>query len=331
MNPWLQYAMSKKIAGHFPDVPVINCTDLKRTTDDPLRAQTVVVVDVRGPAETEVSMIPGSLTKEEYEARKEEFAGKTVVTYCTVGYRSCGYAQKLRQQGLDAKNLEGSIVRWCQKRYPIVVRSKAADGSVTETETKRVHTYGKAWALQPDDYEAVMFKRPFLAGVRNLLPSWLAAASLWQVVFTRKRPGQKDKTVAQNPSTLEKVEPGSSDEESEELGKAKSAVQRSGRGRKAKGGKKKGAAGKKGGSGAGKESESSEEEENGGQDAGGPKKAPTKKVAGGGGGKSAGGSAHAARHSSRIATRRHRREAGTSEAVAGEEKVGYRKRSKREE
>ncbi len=29
-------------------------------------------------------MIPGSLTKEEYEARKEEFAGKTVVTYCTV-------------------------------------------------------------------------------------------------------------------------------------------------------------------------------------------------------------------------------------------------------
>lgn len=106
------------------------------------------------------------------------------------------------------------------------MRSKAADGSVTETETKRVHTYGKAWALQvclgcaasalvlaatqhtpihswlgvqciraasfhpcacrespvslppccppqPDDYEAVMFKRPFLAGVRNLLPSWL--------------------------------------------------------------------------------------------------------------------------------------------------------------
>lgn len=93
-------------------------------------------------------------------------------------------------------------------------------------------------------------------------------------------------------------------------------MQRSGRGRKAKGGKKKGAAGKKGGSGAGKESESSEEEENGGQDAGGPKKASTKKVAGGGGGKSAGGSAHAARHSSRIATRRHRREAGTSEAVS---------------
>lgn len=28
-------------------------------------------------------------------------------------------------------------------------------------------------APQPDDYEAVMFKRPLLAGVRSLLPSWL--------------------------------------------------------------------------------------------------------------------------------------------------------------
>ncbi|PRW59593.1 hypothetical protein C2E21_1808 [Chlorella sorokiniana] len=123
-------------------------------------------------------------------------------------------------------------------------------------------------------------------------------------------------TVAHNPSTLEKVEPGSSEEESEELGKAKSAVKRSGRGRQAKGGKKGGAAGKKA--------------DNGEKPAaGGPKAAATKKAAGGG--KAAGAAAHAARHSSRIATRRHRREAGTSEAVAGEEKVGYRKRGRREE
>ncbi|PRW60175.1 rhodanese-like domain [Chlorella sorokiniana] len=165
--------MGKKIRGHFPDVPIINCTELKRMLDDPLLAQTVVVLDTRGPAETDVSMIPGSLTTQEFEARRDEFAGRTVVTYCTIGYRSCRYAQQLRQQGLEAKNLEGSIVRWCQKRYPIVTRSKGSDGSTVETETKRVHTYDKAWALQPDDYEAVIFRRPFLAGVRGLLPSWL--------------------------------------------------------------------------------------------------------------------------------------------------------------
>ena len=30
----------------------------------------------------------------------------------------------------------------------MVVRSRGSDGSIQETETKRVHTYGKAWALQ---------------------------------------------------------------------------------------------------------------------------------------------------------------------------------------
>lgn len=85
---------------------------------------------------------------------------------------------------------------------------------------------------------------------------------------------------------------------------AKSAVQRSGRGRSAKG-----KGGKKAGAGAGKKAA------NGEKAAGGPKKAPTKKE-GAGGGKAAAGSAHAARHSSRIATRRHRQEAGTSEAVS---------------
>lgn len=27
--------------------------------------------------------------------------------------------------------------------------------------------------VQPDDYEAVFFKNPFLAGLRSLLPRWL--------------------------------------------------------------------------------------------------------------------------------------------------------------
>lgn len=31
-------------------------------------------------------MIPGSLTTQEFEARRDEFTGKTVVAYCTVRY-----------------------------------------------------------------------------------------------------------------------------------------------------------------------------------------------------------------------------------------------------
>ena len=60
-----------------------------------------------------------------------------------------------------------------QKHYPLVVR--AADG--TEQDTKRIHVFGKQWALQPDDYEPVMFKSPFvflgLNSLRKLLPTWL--------------------------------------------------------------------------------------------------------------------------------------------------------------
>jgi rhodanese-related sulfurtransferase len=65
--------------------------------------------------QVEVSQIPGSITAEEFEARKEEFKRKTVVCYCTVGYRSSAHAAKLAQQGFEAKNLEGGIVRWVSR------------------------------------------------------------------------------------------------------------------------------------------------------------------------------------------------------------------------
>lgn len=49
----------------------------------------------------------------------------------------------------------------------------ARDASGAEQAVKRVHVYGKPWALAPDDYEAVMFSNTFLATLRGLLPSWL--------------------------------------------------------------------------------------------------------------------------------------------------------------
>ena len=206
------------------------------------------------PVQVEVSRIPSSLTAAQFEARKTELlaVGKTeVVVYCTVGYRSSAYAAKLREQGFDAKNLEGSIVRWvsepepglrrgaalrsrapawrpclplslprfciwglcnlqltgaaasclptaappcpsptscqAQKRYPLVTGGGGggggggSDGSAEqERETKRLHVYGKQWALQPEDYEAVMFKHPFLSsaikGLRQKLPGWLGGS-----------------------------------------------------------------------------------------------------------------------------------------------------------
>ena len=56
-----------------------------------------------------------------------------------------------------------------QKRYPRVALGE--DGGLEAT--KRVHVYGKAWALQPRDYEAVMHSSSLLAAIRGVLPRWL--------------------------------------------------------------------------------------------------------------------------------------------------------------
>ena len=74
----------------------------------------LVVVDVRTEAERAVSVIKGAVTKEQYEADVNgEYVGKKIVAYCTIGYRSGKYVEKLiKDKGVDAYNLRGSILAW---------------------------------------------------------------------------------------------------------------------------------------------------------------------------------------------------------------------------
>jgi len=105
-----------------------------------------VLVDVRPAEEREVSMIPGSITKEEFEAHPDRYRGRTIVPYCTIGARSGVYGKKLMKQGWEVRNLKGSILLWTYTGEPL----KDADG-----DTRRVHTYGKKWALVAEGYEPV--------------------------------------------------------------------------------------------------------------------------------------------------------------------------------
>jgi sodium/bile acid cotransporter 7 len=107
----------------------------------------VVLVDVRDANERAVSTIPGAITREEFGTRKAEFSRRPVVAYCTIGYRSGEYAQALLDEGVDAYNLEGSILAWVHAGQPV----NDAQGNAT----RRVHTYGAQWALLPEGYEAV--------------------------------------------------------------------------------------------------------------------------------------------------------------------------------
>ncbi|TWT89366.1 rhodanese-like domain-containing protein [Neorhodopirellula pilleata] len=105
-----------------------------------------VVVDVRSEAEVNVSVIPGAITKAQYEKNKAQYQGRLVIPYCTVGGRSGAYAKQLAKAGVKVKNYQGSILEWARAGLPVVT----LDGQ----PTNRIHTYSDRHRI-PDKYEQV--------------------------------------------------------------------------------------------------------------------------------------------------------------------------------
>lgn len=127
----------------FPNIGEISAEELA-----PLLAEgKVIVVDVREPEEREVSVLTGSITKEEFESTLGSPGAKKVVVYCTIGYRSGEYVEELMSKGIVAFNLEGSILAWVHAGQQVVT----PEGN----ETKRVHVYSEKWNLLPQGFEAV--------------------------------------------------------------------------------------------------------------------------------------------------------------------------------
>lgn len=137
-------AMYTAYALAFPEVESIGAVELAAQLAS---ATPPVVVDVRPEIERAVSMLPGAIGFEVFEAEPPE-PGRRVVVYCTIGARSGAYASTLRKQGLDVRNFEGSILAWTHAGGALV---DAAGES-----TKRVHVYGKRWNLVADGYEGVI-------------------------------------------------------------------------------------------------------------------------------------------------------------------------------
>ncbi len=115
-------------------------------TNEKPRAE-FVLVDVRSSKEQDVSIIPGAITVEQFEKDRKDHLGKTVITYCTIGVRSEHYARKLLTSGQNALNFKGSILGWCDAKYPLVT----PDGK----STQRVHTYSARFSKVPAEYTAV--------------------------------------------------------------------------------------------------------------------------------------------------------------------------------
>lgn len=120
----------------FPQVKQLSTDELARwlqATDKPL------LLDVRTSEEYHVSHLFNAQLVPE---RLEKLAGVStletpIVTYCSVGYRSAQFAQKLQQSGYkQVFNLEGSIFKWVNENRSVYQKGKL---------TAQVHPYNQFW------------------------------------------------------------------------------------------------------------------------------------------------------------------------------------------
>jgi rhodanese-related sulfurtransferase len=130
--------LDAKIHHDFPKVRRISTEELAAWLHNAQRKQPVLL-DVRTEPEFAVSHLrgarrvdPGSSVTALDLARDEP-----IVTYCSVGYRSSAYAQKLQQAGYrNVVNLDGSIFKWANEG-----RTVYRDGRPVE----KVHPFNRKW------------------------------------------------------------------------------------------------------------------------------------------------------------------------------------------
>ena len=111
----------------------------------------VILVDVRAIEEQEVSVIPGSINQIDFENKIlnsdiSEFKGKTIVAYCTIGYRSGEWATDMASKGYEVKNLTGGVLAWSHAKRLFSKNGKT---------TNKVHTYAKSWNFLAKGYVAI--------------------------------------------------------------------------------------------------------------------------------------------------------------------------------
>ncbi|HBO11501.1 MAG TPA: rhodanese-like domain-containing protein [Halieaceae bacterium] len=124
-------------------VPTITLEEIREAEE---KGEPLQFVDVRSEEEMAVSMLPGAITRREYERNPGTYEDARIVPYCTVGARSGKYTRELRERGITAVNYRGSIIDWVEHGEPLVT----PDGE----PTKRVHTYSDRFSV-PEPYIAV--------------------------------------------------------------------------------------------------------------------------------------------------------------------------------
>lgn len=137
-NDWP--ALLADLHQRYPSVRRISTADLAKWLEDPARPQPLLL-DVRAADEFAVSHLPGARRVEPGGDVRKTVTGvennAPIVTYCSVGYRSSAYAERLREAGFNnVQELDGSIFKWANEGRPVVRDEKRVN---------EVHPYDTSW------------------------------------------------------------------------------------------------------------------------------------------------------------------------------------------
>ncbi|MBR7951934.1 rhodanese-like domain-containing protein [Microvirga sp. STR05] len=121
-------------------VPLVQPTQLAATLHS--NPSSVLLLDTRTPAEYRVSHLQGARFVDFNTFEQAEFAelprDRTVVVYCSVGYRSERVGERLKALGFrDVRNLYGGIFQWVNDGHPVYNRQGL---------TQDVHPYSALWS-----------------------------------------------------------------------------------------------------------------------------------------------------------------------------------------
>ncbi len=132
--------MKKKIRSDYPDVPQLSTKELYSWLKSE-KNKSLVLFDVREPEEYEVSHLAGAYLvateAEAFDIINRQGKDRTIVLYCSVGYRSSKLAEALQSRGYEKVfNLEGSIFQWVNEGKEIYRGSE---------RVYTVHPYNSIW------------------------------------------------------------------------------------------------------------------------------------------------------------------------------------------
>ena len=132
----------RDVRNRYPEVDQVSVDSLARWLADPARPRPLLV-DVRERAEYDLSHIAGAIhsapDSSDADALLAAAAGRPIVLYCSVGYRSSAKAQALLHAGASSvANLEGSVFMWANEGHPV-----ERDGETV----REVHPYNRVWGM----------------------------------------------------------------------------------------------------------------------------------------------------------------------------------------